>query len=213
MTQRKDNATAADWREIFASGPDGLRQLVQQIVQEVLEAEMDETVGAQKGERTPERCGYRSGYYTRTLVTRVGKLVLRVPQDRQGRFRTEVFERYQRSEKALVCALTEMYVQGVSTRKVKEITEQLCGHEFSAATISRVTEQLDEELKKFARRKLDEESRTWCLTRATRRSGMTGSLALRRCRWPSGSTGRGGAVCWAWSWQTGRVKAVGRSFC
>jgi hypothetical protein len=94
---------SADWREVFASGPDGLRQLVQQIVQEVLEAEMDETVGAQKGKRTPERSGYRSGYYTRTLVTRVGKLALRVPQDRQGRFRMEVFERYQRSEKALVC--------------------------------------------------------------------------------------------------------------
>jgi putative transposase len=90
----------------------------------MLEAEMDETVGAQKGERTAERLGYRSGYDTRTLVTRVGKLALRVPQDRQGRFRTEVFERYQRSEKALVCALTEMYIQGVSTRKVKEISEQ-----------------------------------------------------------------------------------------
>jgi transposase-like protein len=75
---------------------------------------------------------YRSGYYGRTLVTRVGKLELRVLQDRQGRFRTEVFERYQRSEKALVGALAEMYVQGVSTRKVKEITEQLCRHEFSA---------------------------------------------------------------------------------
>jgi len=68
-----------------------------------------------------------------------------------------VFERYQRSEKALVCALTEMYVQGLSTRKVKEITEQLCAHEFSAATISRVTEQLDEELKRFSRRPLEEE--------------------------------------------------------
>lgn len=157
MTQKKDSATAADWRAILGSGLEGLRPLVQQIVQEVLEAEMDETLGAQRSERTPERVGYRSGYYTRTLVTRVGKLVLRIPQDRQGRFRTEVFERYQRSEKALVCALTEMYVQGVSTRKVKEITEQLCGHEFSASTISRVTGQLDEELNKFAQRKLDEE--------------------------------------------------------
>jgi putative transposase len=144
MTQRKDSATpGADWKEILGSGPDGLRQLVQQVVQEVLEAEMDETLSAQKSERTSERTGYRSGYYTRTFVTRVGKLVLRVPQDRQGRFRTEVFERYQRSEKALVCALTEMYVQGVSTRKVKEITEQLCGQEFSASKISRVTGQLE----------------------------------------------------------------------
>ena len=64
--------------------------------------------------------------------------------DRQGRFRTEVFERHQRSEKALVAALAEMYVQGVSTRKVKAITEELCGHEFPASTISRINESLDE---------------------------------------------------------------------
>jgi len=87
----------------------------------------------------------------------VGKLELRIPQDRQGRFRTEVFERYQRSEKALVAALAEMYVQGVSTRKVKAITEELCGHEFSASTISRINEHLDEELAKFASRHLEEE--------------------------------------------------------
>ena len=89
-------------------------------------------------------------------MTRVGKLELRVPQDRQGRFRTEIFERYQRSEKALVAALTEMYVQGVSTRKVKAVTEELCGHEFSASTISRMNQRLDEELEKFARRRLEE---------------------------------------------------------
>jgi len=118
---------------------------------------MDEALGAEKSERTPNRNGYRSGYYSRTLVTRVGKLELRVPQDRQGRFRTEVFERYQRSEKALVGALAEMYIQGVSTRKVKEITEQLCGHEVSAATVSRVNKSLDEELEKFAHRRLEEE--------------------------------------------------------
>ena len=157
MTQKKHSAKKLDWKDIFESDTDGLRALVQQVVQEVLEAEMDETVGARKGDRTESRIGYRSGYYSRTLVTRVGKLVLRVPQDRQGRFRTEVFERYQRSEKALVSALTEMYVQGVSTRKVKEITEELCGHEFSAATISRMTAQLDEELERFAKRPLEEE--------------------------------------------------------
>ena len=87
------------------------------VVQEIMEAEMSEAVGAQKGERVEGRLGYSSGYYPRGLVTRVGKLELRVPQDRQGRFSTEVFERYQRSEKALVAALTQMYIQGVSTRK------------------------------------------------------------------------------------------------
>src|SRR6201995_4208913 len=81
--------------------------------------ELDEALGAEKGERAPGRQGYRSGYYGRTLITRVGKLELRVPQDRSGRFSTELFERYQRSERALVTALAEMYVQGVSTRKVK----------------------------------------------------------------------------------------------
>jgi putative transposase len=157
MTRKKNTAKESDWSEVFRSGPDGIRCLVQQVVQEVLEADMDEAIGAQKSERTETRVGYRAGYYTRTLVTRVGKLVLRVPQDRQGRFRTEVFERYQRSEKALVSALAEMYVQGVSTRKVKEITEELCGHEFSAATISRVTSRLDDELERFAKRRLEEE--------------------------------------------------------
>ena len=69
--------------------------------------------------RTAGRQGYRSGYYGRTLITRIGKLELRVPQDRAGRFSTELFELYQRSERALVAALAEMYVQGVSTRKVR----------------------------------------------------------------------------------------------
>jgi transposase-like protein len=125
-------------------------------LQEVLEAEMADAVGAVKGERTPARLGYRSGYYPRTLITRVGKLELRVPQDRDGRFSTELFERYQRSEKALVAALAEMYVQGVSTRKVKAITEELCGHGFSASAISAINKTLDESLRQFAERRLDE---------------------------------------------------------
>lgn len=156
MTRKKDSAKQIDWKELMSGQEDFLRPLVQEVIQQVLEAEMEETLGAGKGERTTSRQGYRSGYYGRTLVTRVGKLELRVPQDRQGRFRTEVCERYQRSEKALVGALTEMYVQGVSTRKVKAITEELCGHEVSASTISRMNEKLDEELERFAKRRLSE---------------------------------------------------------
>lgn len=156
MTRTKDNAKTLDLKALLAEQDDFLRPLIEAVVQQVLEAEMDEALGAAKSERTANRAGYRSGYYSRTLVTRVGKLELRIPQDRQGRFRTEVFERYQRSEKALVAALTEMYVQGVSTRKVKAITEELCGHEFSASTISRMNQGLDKELEKFAKRRLDE---------------------------------------------------------
>lgn len=128
------------------------------MIQRVLEAEMEEALGAGKRERTPGRLGDRSGHYGRTLVTRAGKLELRVPQNRQGRFRTEVFERYQRSEKALVGALTGTHVQGASTRKVEAIPEQLCGQEMSAATVSRMNQALDAGLEKFAKRPLEEPS-------------------------------------------------------
>ena len=158
MAQPKIKRKGIDWKALLMSEEkDLLKTAVQEMVQEVLEAEMDEALGARKGERTADRMGYRSGYYSRGLITRVGKLELRVPQDRQGRFSTEIFERYQRSEKALVACLAEMYVQGVSTRKVKAITEELCGHAFSASSISRINKTLDEELKKFAERHLDEE--------------------------------------------------------
>jgi putative transposase len=156
MTRKKDSAKT-DWKAAMAEDPDFMKGLVREVLQQVLEAEMEETLGAAKSQRTEGRSGYRSGYYTRSLVTRVGNIELRVPQDRQGQFRTEVFERYQRSEKALVGALTEMYVQGVSTRKVKAITEELCGHEFSASTISRLNKSLDGELEKFATRRLEED--------------------------------------------------------
>jgi putative transposase len=160
VTRKKDSAkeliTAAELKQRLAEDGDLLKTIIEQTVQQVLEAEMEEALQAGKGERSENRLGYRSGYYGRTLVTRVGKIELRVPQDRQGRFRTEVFERYQRSEKALVAAMLEMYVQGVSTRKVKTITEELCGHEFSSSTVSRIVKTLDEELEKFAQRRLEE---------------------------------------------------------
>lgn len=157
MARSKVTAVGLDWKALMSAEQDWMRGLVQEVVQQVLEAEMDEALQAGKGERTESRQGYRSGYYSRTLLTRVGRLELRVPQDRQGRFSTQVFERYQRSEKALVLALAEMYVQGVSTRKVKAITEELCGHAFSASAVSDITRRLDEQLSQFASRRLEEE--------------------------------------------------------
>jgi hypothetical protein len=156
MTKIENKTASSAVKEILLSSPDGLREVIRAVMQEVLEAEMEEALGASKGERTPDRLGYRSGYYGRTLVTRVGKLELRVPQDRAGRFSTELFERYQRSERALVATLAEMYVQGVSTRKVRAITEELCGHAFSASSISAINKHLDESLKAFAERPLHE---------------------------------------------------------
>ena len=154
MTLKKNAGVKNEIQALMQQDPDLLRGLVQLVVQEFLEAEMNETLGAAKSERSAERQGYRSGYYPRKLITRVGTLELRVPQDRQGRFSTEIFHRYQRSEKALVGALVEMYVQGVSTRKVRAVSEELCGHEFSASTISALNAKLDEELERFARQPL-----------------------------------------------------------
>jgi putative transposase len=156
MTDEKCKRTRLNLKQIFGEERDAFAELLRGVLQEVLEQEMTDEIGAVKGERTSSRLGYRSGYYTRSLVTRVGKLELRVPQDRRGQFSTQLFDRYQRSEKALVSALAEMYVQGVSTRKVKAITEELCGHSFSASTISAINKTLDESLEKFARRSLEE---------------------------------------------------------
>jgi putative transposase len=156
MTKSEAKPAFAAVNELFSKSPDGLREIVRAVMQEMLEAEMTDALGAAKGERTAVRLGYRSGYYSRTLITRVGKLELRVPQDRDGRFSTELFERYQRSEQALVATLAEMYVQGVSTRKVKAITEELCGHAFSASAISAINKRLDESLEAFAARPLAE---------------------------------------------------------
>src|ERR1700755_1203210 len=156
MTKREGKAELVDLKALLAADEDYLRTMIEAIVQATLEAEMTAAPGAEKGERTPGRLSYRSGYYGRSLITRVGTLELRVPQDRQGRFSTELFERYQRTEKALVATLIEMYVQGVSTRKVKAVTEDLCGHEFSASAISSVVKTLDEKLKAFAERRLAE---------------------------------------------------------
>ena len=156
MTKTEVKTASAAVKDILLSNPEGLHEVIRAVMQEVLEAEMEEALGASKSERTPERLGYRSGHYGRTLITRVGKLELRVPQDRAGRFSTELFERYQRSERALVATLAQMYVQGVSTRKVKAITEELCGHAFSASSISTINKRLDESLKAFAERPLVE---------------------------------------------------------
>ena len=156
MTTTKGNTLVASAKELISGDRDLMKGLVKEALQEVLAGEMSEFLGAGPSERSEGRNGYRSGYYHRGLVTRVGKLELRVPRDRSGEFSTALFERYARSEKALVAALAEMYVQGVSTRKVKAITEELCGHSFSASAISAINKGLDAALARFAERQLDE---------------------------------------------------------
>ena len=124
---------------LLSDDGEGMKKLVESVLNQVLEAQMVEHLRADRHERSSDRTGYRSGYRERQLTTRVGTLILRVPQTRDGSFSTELFRRYQRSEQALVLALMEMVVQGVSTRKVTHITEELCGTQFSKSTVSSLT--------------------------------------------------------------------------
>jgi putative transposase len=139
---------------ILLDDPDFLRGIVERALQAILEAEMTAHLGAARYERGEGRTGHRNGYRPRTLTTRVGTLTLRVPQDRDGTFSTELFARYQRSEQALVATLMEMHLQGVSTRNVAAITEELCGTTFSKSHISAVVGRLDPELKAWRERPL-----------------------------------------------------------
>lgn len=144
--------------EILLNDPDFLKEIVREVLQQVLEAEMTRHIGAAPYERTEDRRGHRNGYKERTLKTRVGTIELLVPKDRQGTFSTALFARYQRNEKALVLALMEMYVEGVSTRKVTEVTEALCGTSFSKSLISRLAGDLDSELERWRNRPLEAEA-------------------------------------------------------
>ena len=163
MTQLQVTFDEETLREVLF-GDRGAEVLLQTVMNEILQAEMTEHLRAEPGEQTAQRRGYRNGSYKRGLTTRVGTLTLEVPRDRDGTFRTKLFERYQRSEKALVLALMQMVnidlmrsTQGVSTRRIKKITTELCGREFSRQTVSNLTEKLDEQVRAWADRPLEEE--------------------------------------------------------
>jgi len=138
------------------SGEGGLAVVIQAILNQVLEAEIGEHLAAAPHERTDARRGYRNGSYARELTLRVGTVELTVPRDRDGTFSTELFARYQRSEKALVLSMLEMVVNGVSTRRVARITRELCGRTFSKSTVSRMMEQLDAQVSAWNERSLAE---------------------------------------------------------
>ncbi len=139
-----------------ASSEDPLRAMMQELVQSAIEQEFERHIGAGPWQRSPERQGWRNGNKRRRLKTRVGTLELRIPQDREGRFQPTLFARYQRSEQALVLALIEMYLQGVSTRKVTHVVEELCGFGVSASQVSALVKRLDGELAAWRERSLSD---------------------------------------------------------
>lgn len=134
-----------------------LKQIVQTFLQEYLEQEVAAHLGAEPYERTPDRNGHRNGYKSRQLNTRVGRLQLSVPQVREGSFNTELFQRYQRSEQALINCLQQMVIQGVSTRRVRKVTEELCGLSFSKSQVSEISKQLDQEIQSWLNRPLEDD--------------------------------------------------------
>lgn len=130
-------------------------KLLEAILNQVLLAQSAEQIGAQPYERSDERMAYRNGFRERGLTTRIGSITLDVPRHRNGNFSTTMFQRYQRSEQALVLAMIEMVINGVSTRKIKNVTEELCGENFSKSTVSNLCKQLDPIVAAFRNRPLE----------------------------------------------------------
>lgn len=154
MALRQKSMARAAEQQLVNETTDVLRPMVRQLLQEALETEFAQFLGAQPHERTVTRRGWRNGTRARRYTTRVGTLELQVPRDRAGLFQPALLARYERSEQALVAALVDMYVQGVSTRKVTKVVETLCGTSVSASTVSRVVAGLDGELARWRARDL-----------------------------------------------------------
>lgn len=141
--------------ELSFKDMEGLCPTLQKLLNELMLIEREKALKAAPYERTEERQGYANGFKDKTLQTRLGKLHLQVPQTRDIPFYPSVLEKGQRSERALALAVAEMYVNGVSTRRVKRVTEKLCGLEISSSQVSTLSKALDEELEKFRNRPLD----------------------------------------------------------
>lgn len=148
-----------DYEEVVAlfskDKNDAFAYLMEKILNAFLLAESEEQIGASKHERSENRNDYRNGSRDRPLVTRIGSITLRVPRHREVPFVTMIFDNYQRSESALLTTMMEMVIQGVSTRKVSNVVEELCGTSFSKSTVSELCKQLDEGINQFRNRHLE----------------------------------------------------------
>jgi transposase-like protein len=161
MTHRVDDTTIAHVMEtLIANGLDGMADALAVLMNEAMKLERSKFLAAGPFERTEERRGYANGYKDKTLRSRLGELGLRVPQVRDTAdgetFYPQALERGLRSERALTLAVAEMYVNGVSTRRVKEVTRELCGLEVSSTDVSRAAAKLDELLESWRTRPLDQ---------------------------------------------------------
>lgn len=156
MTRQSDCTLSPDLVQLIADqGLDALPELIRIVINHAMNAERSQYLNAELHERTAERRGYANGYKPKTVTTRIGKVTFDVPQVRDGSFYPQALVKGLRSERALTLALAEMYVQGVSTRNVAAITEQLCGVELTSTQVSRAAAQLDAALDQWRTRPLD----------------------------------------------------------
>ena len=142
--------------QLTTQGLEGLPDMLRVLMNEAMQIERERHLNAKPYERSDERLGHSNGYKPKTVRTRVGEVTFDIPQVREGGFYPQALEKGLRSERAFTLALAEMYVQGVSTRKVSAITERLCGTNVSAAQVSRAAKQLDEVLETWRNRLLGE---------------------------------------------------------
>lgn len=157
MTHQEDYNPSEKVTDLLAkNGWGAIPELIRMLVNQAMQEERAHYLHADEYQRTQDRTGYANGYKPKTVKTRVGEITFSVPQVRESGFYPSALEKGLRSERALTMTLAEMYVQGVSTRKVKEITEQLCGFEISAEAVSRATAQLDAVLQEWRERPLSE---------------------------------------------------------
>jgi len=157
MIYKNDCTLPKEYLEgLTGQGLEGLPNLIRVIVNEAMQIERVNYLQAKPYQRSETRQGYANGYKPKTVKTRVGEVTFDIPQVREGGFYPRALEKGIRSERALLLTLAEMYVQGVSTRKVAAITERLCGIQVSASQVSRSAQQLDEELKAWRTRPLGE---------------------------------------------------------
>jgi transposase-like protein len=132
-----------------------VRSAIVLVLNEYMEKERDEYLQAAAYERSTERLDYRNGYYEREFTMSIGKLKLKVPRTRNGEFSPSVFEKYARCDQAFVLSMVEMVINGVSTRKVTHIVEQLCGENVSKSFVSSLTQKLDPIVNEWAKRPLN----------------------------------------------------------
>lgn len=159
MAQLNITLSQEELLELLAGNREvAFRHLIEKILNQALVAESTEQLKEEKYQRDTERTNYRNGSRDRELTTKIGTLVLNVPRHRNTPFHTQLFEEYSRSEVALLEAMAEMVVMGVSTRKVSSVMELICGKAFSKSTISEVTKRLDPEIEKFRNRQLSDKS-------------------------------------------------------